>query len=103
MRNISIKKEVTLALISFVLLTACLVGVFSQWSARGIIENRILNQELPDTIMQINAKIDKEISIMSAIAKQIATDTFLLDWFAQGHDEIGEKRLLNKLNSIIYP
>lgn len=101
MRNISIKKKVTLALISFVLLTACLVGVFSQWSARGIIENRMLNQELPNTIMQINAKIDKEISIMSAIAKQIATDTFLLDWFAQGHDEIGEKRLLNKLNSII--
>jgi len=101
MKNLSIKKKVTLALISFVLFTAFLVGMLSQWSAKGIIENRMLNQELPNTIMQINVKIDKEISIMSTIAKEIASDNFLLEWFEQGHDEVGEKKLITKLQRIV--
>ena len=50
MTNISIKQKVTLALILFVLLTASLVGALSHWSARSIIEDRMLNKELPNTI-----------------------------------------------------
>ena len=62
-----------MALILFVLLTASLVGALSQWSARSIIESRMLTQELPNTIKQINGEIDKEISLMRTIAQQIAT------------------------------
>ena len=100
MTNISIKQKVTLALILFVLLTASLVGALSQWSARSIIEDRMLNKELPNTIKQINGEIDKEISTMRVIAQQIATDPFIKDWFAQGRSAEGEAHLLAKLSAI---
>ncbi|AZQ85985.1 methyl-accepting chemotaxis protein [Colwellia sp. Arc7-635] len=100
MTNISIKQKVTLALILFVLLTASLVGALSQWSARSIIEDRMLNKELPNTIKQINGEIDKEISTMRIIAQQIATDPFIQDWFAQGRSAEGEAHLLAKLRAI---
>ena len=100
MPNLSIKQKVTLALILFVLLTASLVGALSQWSARSIIENRMLTQELPNMIKQINGEIDKEISMMRVIAEQIATDPFIKDWFAQGRSKIGEEHLLAKLTAI---
>jgi len=89
-----------MALILFVLLTASLVGALSQWSARSIIESRMLTQELPNTIKQINGEIDKEISLMRTIAQQIATDPFILEWFAQGRSEVGEQQLINKLTAI---
>lgn len=100
MPNLSIKQKVTLALILFVLLTATLVGALSQWSARSIIEDRMLNHELPNTIKQINGEIDKEISMMRVIAEQIATDPFIQNWFADGRSELGEEYLLKKLSAI---
>ena len=100
MPNLSIKQKVTLALILFVLLTATLVGALSQWSARSIIEDRMLNHELPNTIKQINGEIDKEISMMRVIAEQIATDPFIQNWFADGRSKLGEEYLLKKLSAI---
>lgn len=100
MPNLSIKQKVTLALILFVLLTASLVGALSQWSARSIIEERMLTQELPNMIKQINGEIDKEISMMRVIAQQIATDPFIENWFAQGRSQAGEEQLLKKLTTI---
>ncbi len=102
MPNLSIKQKVTLALILFVLLTATLVGALSQWSARSIIEDRMLNQELPNTIKQINGEIDKEISLMRVIAQQIATDPFIQSWFKQGRSKVGEEYLLKKLTGIAH-
>lgn len=101
MLNLSIKQKVTLALILFVVLTASLVGALGQWSAKGIIEDRMLSKELPNIIKQINGEIDKEISMMRAIAQQIATDPFIQDWYAQGRSSIGEEYLLTKLTTIV--
>lgn len=100
MPNLSIKQKVTLALIIFVLLTATLVGILSQWSAKSIIEDRMLKQELPNTIKQINGEIDKEISQMRIIAQQIATDPFIKSWFEQDRSKAGEQQLLEKLTAI---
>ena len=99
MPNLSIKQKVTLALILFVLLTASLLGVIGQWSARTIIQDRMLNQELPNTVKQINLRIDKEITEMSNIAQQIAYDPFILQWFANGRSQQGETVLVEKLRT----
>ncbi|MBO9489291.1 methyl-accepting chemotaxis protein [Endozoicomonas sp. G2_1] len=99
MPNLSIKQKVTLALILFVLLTASLLGVIGQWSARTIIQDRMLNQELPNTVKQINLRIDKEITEMSTIAQQIAYDPFILQWFANGRSQQGETILVEKLRT----
>ena len=101
MSNLSIKQKVTLALILFVVLTASVVGALGHWSSKAIIEDRMLNTELPNIIKQINGEIDKEISIMRTIAQQIATDPFIRNWFDQGRSDIGERSLVNKLTTIV--
>ena len=97
LNNISIKQKISLTLIGFVLLTSILIGSFSQWTAKDIVEQRMLNRELPNTIGQINAQIDKEISVMASIAKQIASDEFILDWYASGRSAEGEGKLIRNL------
>jgi len=99
--HLSISKKITFSLIGFVLLTSILIGTFGQWTAQNTVEERLLNQELPNTVKYISSKIDKEISIMSKAAQHIASDTHLLKWYQEGAYEAGEKLLLTKLNQIV--
>ena len=97
MKNLSIKNKIFLSLTLLVLITAILVGYFSQFSARSIIEQRTLETEIPATIQNIGAQINKEISQMYVISKEIASDAFILDWNASGRDKAGEALLIEKL------
>lgn len=97
MTNLSIKNKIFVSLISLVLVTALLVGAFSQLTARSVIEDRMLNNEIPSTIQNIGAQVNTEIGEMAAIAKHIATDNFILDWNANGRSKQGEQLLIRKL------
>lgn len=99
MNNFSIKQKITFTLIIFVIFTAALVGTFSQWAAKSTVETRIFNTELPNILKQINAKIDREILVMQAVAKQIASDEFILSWNRNGRDKSGEEQLITKLKT----
>ena len=105
MANLSIKQKITLSLIAFVLLTALLIGGFSQWTAKNTVEARLLEKELPSAIKQISGAIDKEIAVMSAIAKQLANDQHILQWLIDAADDhavpkTGEVLLTSKLAEI---
>ncbi len=97
---LSIKQKISLSIIGFVLLTALLIGGFSQWTAKKQLEDRLLNIELPFAIKNISGEIDSEIRLMGSVAKMIATDSHLLAWQKEGSDSEGESLLLNKLNNI---
>lgn len=101
LNRLSISKKITLALISFVLLTSILIGSFGQWTAQSTVEDRLLKQELPNTVKYISSKIDKEISLMSNVAQQIASDAHILQWYRQGANKAGERLLLEKLNHVV--
>ncbi|WP_181902094.1 methyl-accepting chemotaxis protein [Thalassotalea euphylliae] len=93
----SINKKITLALLLCVLLTALSVGTFSQLVARKVVETRLLEKELPSAIQQISGEIDKEIALMSIVAKQLANDPFLLRWAKAGSDKTQEPLVIKKL------
>ncbi|MFD2167440.1 methyl-accepting chemotaxis protein [Thalassotalea euphylliae] len=97
---LSINQKITFALLFSVLLTALLIGSFSQWAARDVVESRLLEKELPNTMKQISGEIDKEIALMHGVAKQIASDPFILSWYANGADKAGEALVLEKLTKL---
>lgn len=100
MNQLSIRQKIILTLTLFVILTAVLVGTISMLTARSSIENRVLTTELPNTVKKIAAEIDHDINVMRTIARQIASDEFILDWNSAGQSKQGESLLISKLNNI---
>ena len=100
MKNLSIRNKIFISLISLVLLTAILIGTFGQLSARSVIEERMLGSEIPSTVQNVSAQINNEISEMLVISTQLATDSFILDWNANGRSKAGEAQLVQKLKDI---
>ena len=98
---LSIKQKILFTIIGFVLLTALLIGGFSQWTAKQTIEQSLLETELPLSMKNISGEIDKEIRVMSATAEFIATDPHLLEWQRAGSNSPkDEAKLIQKLNNI---
>ena len=100
MNNLSIKQKIVFLLVLVVTVTSIFIGIFSQSTAKSIIEQRVLNNELPNIIKQINLTIDRQISIMLTVSKQVANDEFLIDWNTGDKSTAGEEKLLNKLERI---
>jgi methyl-accepting chemotaxis protein len=100
MRQLSIRQKIILTLISFVILTAILVGSVSMLTAKSSIQSRVLNTELPNTVQRISEQIDHEISVMQVIARQVATDAHILKWNSDGQDKTKESLLVKKLSDI---
>ena len=100
MLNLSIKQKITFILVLFVVLTSSLIGTYSQNTAKTIIEQRVITSELPSLLQQINLTIDKQISSMRALAKQIASDEFTLHWARSNSDKAGEAMLVRKLGRL---
>lgn len=100
MRQLSIRQKIILTLILFVILTTMLVGTVSMLTAKSSIQSRVLNTELPNTVQKISEQIDHEILIMQVVARQVATDTHVLQWNSAGQDKDKEPLLINKLNDI---
>lgn len=99
MYKLSIKQKIILTLTLFVLLTAVLVGSVSMLTARSSIEQRVLGTELPNTINKIAGQIDHEIILMQTIARQIATDPYIVQWNQSGQNTAGTKLLVEKLRT----
>ncbi|WP_199611200.1 methyl-accepting chemotaxis protein [Flocculibacter collagenilyticus] len=101
MNNLSIKQKIIFTLISFVVFTSVLIGSLSQWTAKNIIEERVVSTELPNIIKQISGQIEKEIALMKVISQQIASDAFILDWNVNKQDAAGEAILIEKLKKTV--
>ncbi|REL33898.1 methyl-accepting chemotaxis protein [Thalassotalea euphylliae] len=96
----SINKKITSALLFSVLLTAISVGTYSQLAARNVVETRLLEKELPNTMTHISGGIEKEIAVMYSVAKQLATDPLLLNWTQTGANKETEALVIEKLAKI---
>ncbi|MGR5465551.1 methyl-accepting chemotaxis protein, partial [Photobacterium damselae] len=74
LNHLSIKKKLNLAMISAVLFSTALVGILSQQQARKVIDSRLLESEIPATLLQIRNQMDKVVSLLQAAAQQLATN-----------------------------
>ncbi|NRA85089.1 MAG: Cache 3/Cache 2 fusion domain-containing protein, partial [Gammaproteobacteria bacterium] len=99
MTSLSIKQKLSSLIILVVLATALLIGAYSQHTAKSIIKQRVLNTELPSIVKQINLTIDKQISVMLSLAKEIASDEYILAWNTNKTAQ-GEALLVKKLARI---
>lgn len=97
----SIKQKLIIALLIAVLASTILVSSVSQWIARDLVTTNMRTAQLPSMVHQLGNRVDKEVSVMKAVAHGIATDPNLIAWSAAGADKSGEARLVNYLKDAV--
>ncbi|MGI2040026.1 methyl-accepting chemotaxis protein [Shewanella frigidimarina] len=100
MNTLTIKQKILLTVTVAVLLSTILVGLLSQRSAKQVVEQRMLNSEMPSLLMQIRNEIDLEISSLMNAGEQLANSKMLLEWLENGRPADQEKIVIAELNSI---
>ena len=98
--QLTIKQKLIMAMILAVLASTVLVGAISQNQARNVVESRLLESELPATLMQIRNNIDKEVSQLQSAAHQLATNRFITDMYKENKRPVQEEKLIRQLNDI---
>ncbi|CAG21499.1 methyl-accepting chemotaxis protein [Photobacterium profundum] len=98
--QVSIKQKLIFAMVIAVLSSTTLVGFISQNQARNVVETRLLESELPATLMQIRNTIDKEVSVLQFAAQQLASNRFILESFKQESSKQSNAQLIQVLNDI---
>lgn len=85
-----IPQKITLLGICIALLVAALIGLTSIYSAKKIIEQRMIGSELPSKVQAINNYISIEINQLKNAAQQISSNRFILNWAASNdtNDEV---------------
>ncbi|MBB1438305.1 HAMP domain-containing protein [Shewanella sp. SG41-4] len=100
MNTLTIKQKILLTVTVAVLLSTILVGLLSQRSAKQVVEQRMLNSEMPSLLMQIRNEIDLEISSLMNAAEQLANSKMLLEWLKDGRPADQENLVIAELNSV---
>ena len=96
----SIKQKLIFLLIIAVLATTILVSIVNQLLTRDLIRSSVENSELPNIVKRLANRVDKEVSMMAAVAHSIATNPDILKWSASGAPAQGEQSMVNYLNSL---
>ncbi|MGI2110879.1 methyl-accepting chemotaxis protein [Shewanella frigidimarina] len=100
MNTLTIKQKILLTVTVAVLLSTILVGLLSQRSAKQIVEQRMLNSELPSLVMQIRNDVDLQISSLLNAAEQLANSRMLLGWLQNGRPADQESLVIAQLNDL---
>lgn len=100
MNTLTIKQKILLTVTVAVLLSTILVGLLSQRSAKQVVEQRMLNSEMPSLLMQIRNEVDLEISSLMNAAEQLANSRMLLGWLENGRPADQENLVIAELNNI---
>lgn len=97
----SIKQKIIIALMVAVIAAAVLVGSISQWIARDLVKDNMEQLQLPSLLKQIGNQVDREASVMLAVANSVASDPNILDWSKAGASADGERKLVNYLKELV--
>ncbi|AZG34426.1 MULTISPECIES: methyl-accepting chemotaxis protein [Shewanella] len=98
--TLTIKQKILLTVTFAVLLSTMLVGLLSQRSAKQIVEQRMLNSEMPSLLMQIRNQVDLEISGLINASEQLANSRMLLGWLENGRPADQESLVIAQLNDV---
>ncbi|MCC4833290.1 methyl-accepting chemotaxis protein [Shewanella sp. 1_MG-2023] len=100
LKHLSIKQKILFSMIFGVVFSTMLVGVFSQRSAKNVIEQRMLDSELPSLLMQIRHKLELDINNLLNAAEQLANSRMLLEWVEQGRPSDTEANVVAQLGDL---
>lgn len=95
--NLTIKQKILATVAFAVLLSTILVGVLGQRSARQVVEQRMLESELPSQLLQIRNKVELDISNLMNAAEQTAKSPLLRRWLEAGRPSDQEAAVREQL------
>lgn len=98
---ISIKNKLLLALIGAVIASTLLVGFISQYFAREMQTTSVRETQLPNMVKQVGNRVDKEVSVMKAVAHAVATNPEFIAWSANGASKAKEPDVVNYLADLV--
>lgn len=98
---ISIKQKLLLALIGAVLASTLLVGIISQYFARDMQTTSLRETQLPNMVKQVGNRVDKEVSVMKAVAHAVATNPEFIAWSAGGASKAKEADIVRYLADLV--
>lgn len=77
LNSITIKQKVVAGITFAVLASTVIVGVLAQNQARGVLEHRLIDIELPSMLDQVSDQIDYEVTQLLSAAEQLANNEFV--------------------------
>lgn len=93
-----ITQKITLLGITIALLVAALIGATALFSAKKIIEQRMIDSELPSKLQAINNYISIEINQLKSAAQQLSSNRFILNWAAS--NDTNDNILIEELQRV---
>lgn len=97
---LTIKQKILAGVGLAVLLTALAVGTLNLTLLSHIMEQRLIEQELPIQLQSIRKDIEKDLDSMANAARQLASDPQIRDWFINGRDKNSEPVIIEKLETL---
>ncbi|QSX37174.1 methyl-accepting chemotaxis protein [Shewanella sedimentimangrovi] len=100
LNRLTIKQKILLTVALAILLSTSLVGVLSQRSARDVVEQRMLDSEMPSLMLSIRNKLEMDIVTLMNAAEQLANSRMLLQWLEADRPAADEPRVVAQLKDV---
>ncbi|MGS0496208.1 methyl-accepting chemotaxis protein [Pseudoalteromonas mariniglutinosa] len=98
-QRLTITRKITMLGIIIALSVASLIGITALLSAKTIIEQRMIQSELPSKLQAIDNYISLEINKLLSAAEQLSSNTFILEWAKSGNSN--DQTLVTELNRVV--
>ncbi|MBB1338041.1 methyl-accepting chemotaxis protein [Pseudoalteromonas sp. SR44-2] len=97
-QNLSITQKITALGSVIAICVAALIGLTSLYSSKDIIEQRMIESELPSKLQTISNHIGGEINELLGAAQQLSSNEFVLQWAQTSNQD--DTLLLKELNRV---
>ncbi len=94
MINLTIKQKLVGGIVIAIIASTSLVGIVAQKKAYETLDERLTTLELPTILDRIGGEVDKEVSMISSAAEQMANNPFILDAIADPDMTADEETIL---------
>ena len=97
-QKLSITQKITALGSGIAIFVAALIGITSLYSSEDIIEQRMIESELPGKLQTISNHIGGEINMLIGAAEQLSSNEFILQWAETNNNDA---LLLKELNRLV--
>ena len=98
--RLTIKQKILLGVCLSVLISALAVGGLNLTLLGGIMEKRLIEQELPTLLQSIRKDVEKDLDTMANASRQLANDPQITSWFNGDRPKELEPLMIQKLQQL---
>ena len=85
----SIQKRLVLLFSILLIVTMGVAGATSYFETKNLVSSRLMDNELPASVTSIRNDIEKKLNVYLTASLDVADNTYVRDWFANGEDPAG--------------